>query len=1321
MALMIGQIENFDVGNDNWIEYMERVEMFFVANGITEEPKKKGILLTIIGAEAYGLLRDLLAPIKPKDKSLADITETLKKHLNPTPIKIAERYKFYERNQQTGEPLNKYLAELRKLTEHCQFGQFLNEALCDRFVCGMSNSSIRKRLLTDKDLDLEKAITVALSLESSIRENEQMKVKTESANTVHKVNDGRKRCYRCDSDTHLADKCRHINTKCSKCTGRGHIARACRNERIVESRGVPKSKTNTVSDADEPTADRYDCDEPTNAITDEDEVVLVYNIKGVDPYIIGLNLNSKPINFEIDTGAGRSILSEKTYRHSLSHIPLEKANIILKTYSGEKLVVLGKILVRIDYNGNQLNEHLYVVKGNGPTLLGRDLLTKIKLDWSSVYKVTDVTDKLRELKARYAGLFSDELGKMTNFQAKIHVSVDAVPKFCKPRKVPFALQEGVLKELKKMENEGVLSSIAYSDWASPTVIVPKADGQIRICGDFKSTINPFINTEQYPLPGADELFQKMQGGKRFSKLDLRTAYLQMELDESSRKYLVVNTEDGLKRFNRMPYGITSGPAIFQRKLEQELRDIGMTVVNMDDILISGKDEEDHFKNLELVLQKLADLGLTLNVKKCKFFEKSIEYVGFILSENGIQTNPEKVKPVIDAPEPKNVTELQSFLGATNYYGKFIKDLSNMASPLYALLKKETPWSWGEEESKAMSMLKSRLTSTPVLCIYDKKLPLKLDCDASSYGVGAVLSHVYPDKSERPIAFASRTLTGSEKNYSQLDKEALSVIFGVNKFNQYLFGRKFSLSTDNKALKYILDKNASLPPLAAARIVRWQLFLAAYDFDVEFKPTKKHANADMLSRLPVNSKPVGDSINSIYYSQINSLPVTMDQMQKATQEDRVLKQVMEYLSKNGWPDKISDELRAYYTRRNELSLHDGVIMWNLRVLVPFQFREKVLLELHNGHPGIIRMKGLSRIHVWYPGIDKDIEQLVSRCHECCKNKKKPAKAFIHPWDWPTNPFDRVHVDFFSLYGKDYLLLADSHSKWIELELMKTTKTWYMIEILRSWFARNGMPKQLVSDNGPQFISDEFDKFLVMNGIKHIRSSAYHPCSNGGAERFVQTVKHGLKACHIEKGDMMKKLANFLLAYRTTPSTVTGRTPSELFLGRLIRTRLQMLKPDMSIQKDESELDRKMLKYQSKMSQRTSGRQNIRTFQPGQNVRIVNHVDKHKWDFGVIVRKIALRTYIVKIKGREVKRHIDDIDLNYSLLPPTAPIADNRDHDILQPSNGIEPDDTWMYGELENGLVRPPGRSPRNSTRNRVQIRASTRPRIAVDRYGMVPYE
>ena len=507
-----------------------------------------------------------------------------------------------------------------------------------------------------------------------------------------------------------------------------------------------------------------------------------------------------------------------------------------------------------------------------------------------------------------------------------------------------------------------------------------------------------------------------------------------------------------------------------------------------------------------------------------------------------------------------------------------------------------------------------------------------------------------------------------------------------------------LTTDNKALSYMFKPNASIPPLAASRLVRWTLILANYDFDILFKQTKDHYNADMLSRLPLPQGKDDYSINAINILQINNMPISPDEMRNATLGDTLLSQVVKFLSSDDWPhmNRLEHNIKPYFHKRNELSLQDGIVMFGLRVVIPDVYRGRILSELHKGHPGITRMKGLSRIHVWYPGIDADIETTVKSCYECAKNKNKPPKTFIHPWNWPTHAFDRVHVDFFQLNGKDYLLLADSFSKWIEIECLNRTKSRDSIRVLRQWFSRFGVPIQLVSDNGPQFVSHEFSTFVLMNGIKHIRSSAYHPCSNGGAERFVQTVKQGLRASHIEIGDCDKKLHNFLFSYRITPSSVTGKSPCELFLGRQVRSRLNMMKPNIPATDITcTPLQIKLDNYTEKMKQRIHGRKNVRVFFPKQDVLVANHIGKQKWLFGTIVKRIADRTYIVNIRGRHCKRHIDDI------IPRLCNKADNPD------------DDSWVY-EYPSSDGMP---NTRNQSLPRNLRRYPTRNRRPVDRYGI----
>ena len=328
----------------------------------------------------------------------------------------------------------------------------------------------------------------------------------------------------------------------------------------------------------------------------------------------------------------------------------------------------------------------------------------------------------------------------------------------------------------------------FSDWAAPIVPVVKSDGKIRICGDYKVTINQSAKIDKYPIPCIDDLFASLSGGKRFSKLDLSHAYQQLKLDDESRQYVTINTHKGLFTYNRLPFGVSSAPSIFQRVMENLLQGIPGVCVYIDDILVTGCTDAEHLDHLAQVLQRLQDAGMRLKKTKCLFLLPSVEYLGHIIRTEGLCTSDAKVSAIVNAPAPQNVTELRSFLGLVNYYGKFLPDLATTLSPLYQLLQKQKKWTWGNSQEKAFEEVKSLLQSSRVLVHFDDKLPLILSCDASPYGVGAVLSHRMANGDERPICFAFCTLTAAERRYSQLDKEALAIVVGVKKHHQYLYGR-----------------------------------------------------------------------------------------------------------------------------------------------------------------------------------------------------------------------------------------------------------------------------------------------------------------------------------------------------------------------------------------------------------------------------------------------------------------------------------------------------------------------------------------------------
>ncbi|KAK9513169.1 hypothetical protein VZT92_026728 [Zoarces viviparus] len=376
------------------------------------------------------------------------------------------------------------------------------------------------------------------------------------------------------------------------------------------------------------------------------------------------------------------------------------------------------------------------------------------------------------------------------------------------RPLPFAMKDRVEQELRKLEEANIISPVKHSEWAAPIVPVVKKDKSLRLCGDYKVSANQAVETETYPLPHLEELLATLSGGKIFSKIDLATAYQQVLLNDNSEKYTTINTHRGLFVYNRLPFGISSAPSIFQRIMENLMKGLPV-VVFLDDLLIMGRTEKEHLHNLQKVLQRLQENGLRVKRSKCEFGKTRVEYLGHVLDEQGIHPSKDKVRAIQEAPAPTNVKELQAFLGLFNYYGRFVPQQSTVLAPLYRLLRGQVIWKWTEVEQVAFVKCKELLTSDWVLAHYDPSLPLTLACDASAYGIGAVIQHTMPDGVERPIAFASRTLSPAEKKYSQIEKEALGLIYGVKKFHQYLWGRHFNLVTDHKPLLILFGEHKSL--------------------------------------------------------------------------------------------------------------------------------------------------------------------------------------------------------------------------------------------------------------------------------------------------------------------------------------------------------------------------------------------------------------------------------------------------------------------------------------------------------------------------------
>ncbi|XP_047984364.1 uncharacterized protein K02A2.6-like [Leguminivora glycinivorella] len=891
--------------------------------------------------------------------------------------------------------------------------------------------------------------------------------------------------------------------------------------------------------------------------------------------------------------------------------------------------------------------------------------------------------------SRFKEVFEDGLGRFTGGKVGFALREGARPVFLRARPLPYALREPVERALDQLVRDGIITPVPTSDWATPVVPVMKKDGTIRLCGDFKLTLNKCLQVDHFPVPRVDDLLTKLHRGDKFSKIDLSQAYAQFELDES-KQYTVINTHKGLYMYNRLIYGLASSPGIFQRKLEQLFADLPTVGVFLDDIIITGADDRAHLETLTEVFERLRKYGLKVKKEKCTFFAPSVTYLGFVISKKGVHTCPDKIKAIKEVDEPSNVSELRSFLGLIMYYAKFVPNISTILAPLYRLLQKNVSFIWDENCRAAFNKIKQMLISSAILAHYSPHLPLILTTDASSVGVGAVISHLTPE-GERPIAYASRVLN-SEKAYSQIEREALSIIYGIKKFHQYLYGRKFTLRTDHKPLVSIFGDKSGIPVMAASRMQRWAVILAGYDYDIEYVRSEKNS-ADALSRLPVgirsepNSSKCTREVTYLNFVQ-NFVPITRKTLCQETGKDNILTKVMLFIQ-SGWPAVCTDEqIKPYFSRRHELYIDTGCIVWGYRLVIPKTLRNEVLKEVHSGHMGIVKMKSIARSIVWWPGIDAEIESVCKACTTCTAESTAPAKAAPQPWPYESEVWSRLHLDFMGpIQGASFLVLIDSTSKWIEVFRMNKTTANDVIRVLRETFARFGLPKEIVSDNGPPFSSQEYERFMTFNGIKTTFAPIYHPSSNGAAELAVKLCKRVVRKAIRDGVDVDAALQSYLLSYRNVDHSTTGASPAALLQRRTLRTRLDLLKCRRQLEDKVIQSQRKQVEYAGGVA---------RQMDIGEEVWARNYTGGERWIGGKIEQKLGSRNYIVsRENGPPIKRHIDQLKTKWaSTIDVSVPNSPNS----VEPPNEVP---TCTAALPVTGGVPEPGPSPS-------ELRAVTEP-------------
>ena len=944
-------------------------------------------------------------------------------------------------------------------------------------------------------------------------------------------------------------------------------------------------------------------------------------------------VNNLKVKFEVDSG---SHISTLCICHAVSCgaviVPTYKR---VQGYSGNQVSLYGQTTVKFAYNGLSFMHTFLVVNSDRVNLLGRDLCNKLNIKFTvpgvnpsdkvynaTTYKVQDTV--LQVFKDYLEDSFESSVTKTVT----LHVLPGVRPVFAKARPVPVRLRESVKMELQRLEKTGTITKVFTSEWASPTVNVLKDNNTIRICGDFSVSVNKYLDPVQSSLPSIEEVICRVGGAVVFSKIDLANAFLQLPLDEESKKYTTINTSEGLYRYNFLPFGLCASPGIFQSFMCQLLNDIDDVIIYHDDILIPSRSVEEHNSTLYKVLSILKQTGIKVNAKKCSFFTDKVQYLGHIFDRQGVQPNQEKVRAIIEAPSPKDVKQLQSFLGLCNFYSRFIQNYSQVVAPLYYLLRKEVKFHWGPEQQKCFETIKTLFVTSNALQAFNTQYETLLETDSSGYGVGAALMQRKDKDSDwLPVQFASRSLNDAERNYSNLEREALSVVFGCEKFRKYLLGSTFIIRNDQQPLRKLLAHDKGVPSTCSARLQRWALRLSQFHYKFEYSKGEANVTSDCLSRLPLpethNETEPYELIFTI--DSLNSYPITCSTIQHHTDKDGDLTQLKHYI-RYGYPvQENNPKLSQFKKLITEMSILKGCIMYNNRVFIPESLREPVLRQFHEGHPGICAMKSLARSLIWYPGMDKDIASVVNSCPKCQSVQSRPPQNQTVEWPVPPRPWCRVHIDHFFFENKVCLIAVDALSKYIECEIVNTTNVSDTIDALRLIFSRNGLCDVLVSDNASCFTAEEFKVFLLDNGIHHITPPPYSPASNGQAERGVRVLKDLLKKCDAS-GSLKTRLAKVLFYYRSVPHSVTQIAPSVALNGRKLVTLKDKVNP----------------KYCYSPNLQSRNKQ-IKEFKVGDRVLALNLRSGPKWFNAVIVEKLGINVYNVQISQLDViwKRHANQL--------------------------------------------------------------------------------
>lgn len=857
----------------------------------------------------------------------------------------------------------------------------------------------------------------------------------------------------------------------------------------------------------------------------------------------------------VDTGANISVIP-KTKGSSSQPLPFQlfaANNTIIPTY-GEKTLEL-------DLNLRRPYKWKFIVAAVSKPILGADFLNHHNLivDLKKRRLIDNVTSlavkaashpsnmptirsidhrqSFHNLLAEFPGttrLSAMQLNADHNIEH--YIETTGAPIYARARPLPPHRYTAAKQEFENMMQQG-LCRPSKSPWASPLHVVPKKNGDLRVCGDYRK-LNSITKPDRYPIPRLRDFTHQLSGKKMFSTLDLNRAYQQLKVHEKDIEKTAIITPFGLFEFMRMCPGLRNAGQTFQRFIHQVLRGLDYAFPFVDDVLIASENEEQHRQHLRTVMKRFEDYGVTINPSKCVLGQAEVKFLGYEVSENGIKPPQDKITAITNYPKPNTVEELRRFLGMINYYRENIPDAASLQAPLNAYLhnskkRDKTAIQWTEEANQAFEKCKRSIENAALLAHPHHSVPLALMCDASNSCSGAVLQQ-FVNNAWQPLGYFSKKFTEAQVKYSTYDRELLAIYMAVKHFRKTFEGRQLIIYTDHKPLTYMFTKfnhNNETP-----RRTRQILFISEFTNDIRTISGTDNVVADALSRI-----------------EAITMPSTIDYDLLADGQERDSDIPTLLLQPN-----LRFELKPIPTSKKLLLAECSTP--NVRPYVPTDLRYTAFNAVHGvSHPGVRTTRKLIQERFFWPSMNVDVAKWSRACVACQRAKiQRHTTSPVAPFPPTTERFAHIHIDLVgplatSPQGHRYLItMVDRITRWPEaVPLQDMTAETVAQAVYETWIARYGCPQKITTDQGRQFESRLFAALTRLAGIEKIRTTPYHPQSNGLVERWHRSMKTALTARLQSTSRWVDELPTILLGLRAAARTDTGVSAAQLTFGRNLR--------------------------------------------------------------------------------------------------------------------------------------------------------------------------